>query len=56
VLLYVASKTATGFTVGGATLDGQPANCTFDYRVVAPRLGYEDVRTEEYTPSVKEQP
>jgi hypothetical protein len=56
VLLYVASKTATGFTVGGATLDGQPANCAFDYRVVAPRLGYEDVRTEEYTPSVKEQP
>lgn len=56
VLLYVASKTATGFMVGGATLDGQPANCAFDYRVVAPRLGYENVRTEEYSPSVKEQP
>jgi hypothetical protein len=56
VLLYVAAKTATGFTVNGATLDGKPANCAFDYRIVAPRLGYENVRAEEYTPSAKEQP
>jgi hypothetical protein len=28
------------------TLDGQPAECAFDYRVAAKRLGYEDLRLE----------
>jgi hypothetical protein len=49
VLLYVTAKRATGFTVRGGTLDGQPAECAFDYRVAAKRLGYEDVRLEEAT-------
>jgi hypothetical protein len=44
VWLYVTVKTASGFTVRGVTLDGQPASCAFDYRVVAKRLGYEGVR------------
>jgi hypothetical protein len=44
VLLLVASKGAAAFTVEGVTLDGKPASCAFDYRIVARRLGYEDVR------------
>jgi hypothetical protein len=56
VLLQVAAKTATGFTVRGVTLDGKPATCRFDYRVVAPRAGYEDVRLEQVTLDGKEQP
>jgi len=43
--LYVADKTATGFEVresgGGASSVG------FDYRIVAKRTGYEDVRMEK---------
>jgi hypothetical protein len=46
VLLYVSAKTTQGFTVKGVTMDGQPANCSFDYRIVANRLGYENVRLE----------
>jgi hypothetical protein len=56
VLLTVAAKTATGFTVRGVTLDGQPATCTFDYRVVAHRLEYESVRTEEFVALGKAEP
>lgn len=44
VLLLVTGKSASGFTVRGATLDGRPASCAFDYRIVARRLGYEHVR------------
>jgi len=44
VQLYLGAKTTTGFTVRGLTMDGRPANCSFDYRVVAKRLGLEDVR------------
>jgi hypothetical protein len=47
VLLFVTAKTSTGFTVQGVTLDNQPSDCVFDYRVVAKRLGYEDVRLDE---------
>jgi len=47
VLLFVTAKTAAGFTVRGVTLDGQPAECAFDYRVVSRRLGYESLRLEE---------
>lgn len=46
VILYVTDKTETGFTVKGVTLDGQPVSCSFDYRIVASRLGYEEVRLE----------
>lgn len=55
VLLYVAAQTASGFTVRGVTLDGKPASCAFDYRVVAPRQGYEKVRTEEFAPGTTAQ-
>lgn len=46
VLVFVTSKTTTGFTVRGVTLDGQPTNCSFDYRIAAKRLGLEDIRLE----------
>lgn len=49
VLLYIVAKNATDFVVRGVTLDGKPVSCSFDYRVVAPRLGYETDRMEEYT-------
>ena len=49
VLLFVTDKSDAGFTVQGVTLDGEPAACAFDYRVVAKRLGYEDMRLEETT-------
>ncbi len=44
VVLYVSAKNAAGFTVQGVTMDNQPSACAFDYRVVAKRLGYADVR------------
>jgi len=46
VLLFVTAKDTSGFTVRGVTLDGQPAACGFDYRVVGKRLGLEDIRLE----------
>jgi hypothetical protein len=42
--LYVAEKTATGFSV--RELNGGAASIAFDYRIVAKRAGYEDVRME----------
>jgi len=47
VLLFVSAKTANGFTVQGVTLDGQPAECAFNYRIIAKRLGYEQVRLQK---------
>jgi len=47
VLLFVTAKTAQGFSVKGVTLEGKPASGSFDYRIVAKRLGYEDVRLPE---------
>lgn len=44
VVLYVTEKTAEGFTVKGVSLDNEPSNCAFDYRVVAKRRGYADER------------
>jgi len=49
VLLFVTAKSSTGFAARGVTLDGQPASCACDYRVVARRSGYEGVRLEETT-------
>ena len=46
VLLFVTEKDSTGFTVRGVTLEGRPSGCSFDYRIVAKRLGYEGVRLE----------
>ena len=44
VVLFVTAKSADGFTVKGVTLDNQSSSCAFDYRVIAKRLGYSDVR------------
>ena len=49
VLLFVTAKNTKGFTVRGVALNGQPTGCAFDYRIVAKRLGYEQVRLEEAT-------
>lgn len=35
VHLFVSKKAADSFTVKGVNLDGSPANCSFDYRIVA---------------------
>ncbi|MBN1485601.1 MAG: hypothetical protein JXA37_12875 [Chloroflexia bacterium] len=43
VLLYVTAKTADGFSVAGVTLDGRPATCAFDYRVVVGQPSLEGV-------------
>ena len=45
--LYVAQKTATGFVV--RELGGGQSNVLFDYRIVARRLGYENVRLTDAT-------
>ncbi len=44
VMLFVTAKSASSFTVQGVTLDGKPAKASFDYRIVAKRLGYENIR------------
>ena len=43
--LFVAEKTATGFRV--KELRGGKSNASFDYRIVARRKGYEDIRLQE---------
>ncbi len=45
--LYIAQKTATGFVV--RELGGGKSNVAFDYRVVARRRGYENVRMADVT-------
>jgi hypothetical protein len=45
--LYVAEKTPAAFTV--KAMGGQACRITFDYRIVARRLGYESVRLETAT-------
>ncbi len=44
VSLLVSEKTDRGFRIEGVTLDGKPAACAVDYRIVARRRGYESVR------------
>jgi hypothetical protein len=46
VLLFVTAETPTAFEVQGVTLDGSPASISFDYHIVAKRLGYEELRLE----------
>jgi trimeric autotransporter adhesin len=45
--LYVANKTANGFEV--RELRGGRSNVSFDYRIIAHRKGYENVRMREVT-------
>ena len=47
VLLFVTDKGRTGFTVQGVALDGRPSSCSFDYRIVAKRRGYENRRLDK---------
>jgi len=46
ILLGVTYKGPDSFTVQGATLDGKPSACSFDYRIVAKQRGYEGQRLE----------
>lgn len=57
VLLFVTEKTSTGFTVKGVTMDNQPSSCAFDYRIMAKRQGYADLRLEtlDSTPDSRSQ-
>jgi hypothetical protein len=50
--LFVATKGPASFTV--RALDGQCRDLAFDYRVVARRAGYEDLRLEAYAPTPEE--
>ena len=43
-LLFVSAQTSSSFSVHGVTLSGQPAACSFHYRIIAQRLGYEGIR------------
>jgi hypothetical protein len=43
--LYVAEQTATSFTV--RAMNGAACDIAFDYRIIAPRLDYEDLRLKE---------
>jgi hypothetical protein len=43
--LFVAEKSASSFTVRAH--DGASCDIAFDYRIIAPRLGYEDLRLKE---------
>jgi len=46
--LYVSAKTPTSFTV--RAMGGQTCAIAFDYRIVAKRLGYEEVRMQPAMP------
>jgi hypothetical protein len=35
VMMVVSNKATYSFTVKGVTMDGKPASCSFDYRIVA---------------------
>jgi hypothetical protein len=52
--LYVTNKTASSF--GVRELGGGTANIGFDYRIVAKRLGYEDLRLDPPDPTGVEIP
>ncbi len=46
-VISVAERRARAFRLVGRTLDGRPVTGDVDYRIVARRLGYEDVRLPE---------
>ena len=47
IVMAVTGKGPDSFTVQGATLDGKPSGCAFDYRIVAKQRGHEDERLEQ---------
>jgi hypothetical protein len=46
VLLTITEKSADHFSVKGATMDGRPATCRFDYRIVAKDIANRGARME----------
>ena len=46
VVLGVTNQQPDRFTVHGATLEGKPSDCAFDYRIVARQRGHEKERLE----------
>lgn len=56
--LYVSNRTASGFEVH--ELGGGTSNIGFDYRIMARRKGYEQIRladkTEQFSPKAKQNP
>jgi len=48
VWLYISDKTNNYFTVKGVTLKGEPADCSFDYHIIAELQGYETTRMEPF--------
>ena len=50
--LYVAEKKPVSFTI--RAMGGQACDITFDYRIIARRLGYEALRLEVGTLSLEE--
>jgi hypothetical protein len=53
VILTVTRRGTDGFAVRGTTLDGKAAACDFDYRIVARRIGYENVRLAQVNPAYR---
>jgi hypothetical protein len=51
--LYVAQESGNSFEV--RELGGGQSNVAFDYRIVAKRAGYENVRLEDLTEQFKKQ-
>jgi hypothetical protein len=51
--LYITAKTATSFEVH--ELGGGTSNVAFDYRIMAKRLGFENVRLADVTAQIKKQ-
>jgi hypothetical protein len=51
--LYVSEKTSQGFTV--KAMGGGTCSIAFDYRIVAKRLGYENLRLETATDLVQDE-
>lgn len=50
--LYVSQKSATSFDV--RELDGGTSNIAFDYRIMAKRAGFENVRLADVTAKYQE--
>ena len=49
--LYVAEKTSSSFKI--KTINKQKCNLTFDYRIVAKRIGYEDLYLDSVADPIK---
>jgi hypothetical protein len=52
---FASSVIASRAGLAVRALDGECRDLAFDYRVVARRAGYENLRLEAYAPSIEEQ-